>query len=67
MEGYDVHGYNFASYCDQLSAESKRLFVAGIDEIAVKVVEIGVVGTPHIEPFPPAQRADLGNSQRDCH
>lgn len=43
MEGYDVHGYNFASYCDQLSAESKRLFVAGIDEIAVKVVEIGVV------------------------
>jgi elongation factor P hydroxylase len=43
----DVHGYNFASYCQQLSAESKRHFVRGSDRIAVKVVEFGAQGKPY--------------------
>jgi hypothetical protein len=41
LQDCDVHGYNFSSYCHQLSAESKRLFVRGCDGIAVKVVEFG--------------------------
>jgi len=41
VRGCDIHGYNFTSYCQQLSAESKRHFVRGSDGIAVKVVEFG--------------------------
>lgn len=46
VRGCDIHGYNFTSFCQQLSTESKLHFVRGKDVIAVKVVEFGAQGKP---------------------
>lgn len=41
LQACDIHGYNFASYRQQLSRDSERLFLAPNEVISVKVIELG--------------------------
>lgn len=46
VQACDIHGYNYTSYRQQLSGDSKRLFVAPEHGISVKVIEFGEPENP---------------------